>query len=555
MRLICNLLYARMNTTSLFLKLSLWIMLLFPCGVFGQTTNDVDPSFSRDRQLLAPVRVDGELLFYVRGISSFTAETRAKTIQQRIHRAAANYSIPADSVKAIMEADRLKVYAGKEFIMNIYQVDAEVEGINTTVMAEIVVEKTKAIIKQYRHERSPSVIKVNALKALVALVLLIACLVVFSWIFRRLSHAFSLRFKHKIDNLENVSYKLIQANQLTKVLHVFYQTVRVIIVLVITIGFIDYILSLFPWTKAVSVYMLELILDPLRNIGLGFIDYLPSLIFLVVIFMITQYFIKLTHLFFNSIDAGGIVINNFDPEWAIPTFKIVKFFFIVFAIVVAFPYIPGSSTGAFQGISVFLGVLFSLGSSSFIANVVAGYSMTYRRAFKKGDRIQVNDMNGYVEEQSLMVTRLRSVKNEEIVIPNSLMLNSSLTNFSARAKEKGLILHTTVGIGYETPWRQVEAILKLAADRTEGLLKDPPPFVLQRELGDFAVVYEINAYCNDVNRMFIYYTALHQNILDLFNENNIQIMTPAYEGDPATPKVVPKEQWNTPLAGDQKSAE
>ncbi|MBL0005984.1 MAG: mechanosensitive ion channel [Saprospiraceae bacterium] len=214
---------------------------------------------------------------------------------------------------------------------------------------------------------------------------------------------------------------------------------------------------------------------------------------------------------------------------------------------------PGSSSGAFQGISVFLGVLFSLGSSSFISNVVAGYSMTYRRAFKKGDRIQVNDMNGYVEEQSLMVTRLRSVKNEEIVIPNSIMLSSSLTNFSVRAKTMGLIIHTTVGIGYETPWRQVEAMLKEAADRTEGLLKDPPPFVLQKELGDFAIVYEINAYCNDVNKMYLYYNALHQNILDLFNENNIQIMTPAYEGDPDTPKVVPKEQWNTPLAGDQKS--
>ena len=538
--------------TSMMLRLVVLSLLFISDLASGQATNDVDPSLSHDRNALAPVRVDGSILFYVRGVSSFPAETRAKTIAQRIQRAAANYATPADSVKSFEDNGRLKVYAGNEFVMNIYSADAEAEGITPSIMAEIVVEKIKGIIKQYRHERSPDVIKSNALKALVALALLIIGLVAFSWLFRKLSDFFKRRLKNRIDTLENVSYKLIQANQLTKILHVLYQTVRVLILLIITVGFVDYILGLFPWTKAASIYLLELILDPLKSIGQGFINYLPSLIFLIIIYLITQYFVRLTRLFFNSIDTGGIVIQNFDPEWAMPTFKIVKFFMIVFAVVVAFPYIPGSSSGAFQGISVFLGVLFSLGSSSFISNVVAGYSMTYRRAFKKGDRIQVNDMNGYVEEQSLMVTRLRSVKNEEIVIPNSIMLSSSLTNFSVRAKTMGLIIHTTVGIGYETPWRQVEAMLKEAADRTEGLLKDPPPFVLQKELGDFAIVYEINAYCNDVNKMYLYYNALHQNILDLFNENNIQIMTPAYEGDPATPKVVPKEQWNTPLAGEQQ---
>jgi len=158
-----------------------------------------------------------------------------------------------------------------------------------------------------------------------------------------------------------------------------------------------------------------------------------------------------------------------------------------------------------------------------------------------------------VENQSLMVTRLRTVKNEEIIIPNSILLNSTVLNYSQYATEKGVILHTTVGIGYETSWRKVDAMLKLAADRTEGLLKDPPPFVLKKELGDFAVTYEINAYCNDVQHVFQYYSRLHQNILDLFNENNVQIMTPAYEGDPEIPKVVPKEDWNSPLVNGGKN--
>jgi small-conductance mechanosensitive channel len=188
-------------------------------------------------------------------------------------------------------------------------------------------------------------------------------------------------------------------------------------------------------------------------------------------------------------------------------------------------------------------VIFSLGSSSIIANLIAGYTMTYRRAFHVGDRIRVSDFIGDVADVRLMVTHLRSLKNEEIIVPNSLILNSHVINYSSLARQHGLILHTTVGIGYETPWRQVEAMLLLAAERTPGLLRQPPPFVLQQSLGDFCVTYELNAYCDEPAAMYRLYTELHSNILDVFNEYGVQIMTPAYERDPDQPKVVPKEQW------------
>jgi small-conductance mechanosensitive channel len=187
--------------------------------------------------------------------------------------------------------------------------------------------------------------------------------------------------------------------------------------------------------------------------------------------------------------------------------------------------------------------MFSIGSSSFIANIIAGYSMTYRRAFRVGDRIQVGEVFGDVSEIRLQVTHLRSLKNEEIVVPNSSLLSSSVVNYSSLARSRGLILHTTVGIGYETPWRQVEAMLLLAAERTPGLLREPAPFVLQKSLGDFCVVYEINVYCDVPAEMAALYSRLHQNILDVFNEYGVQIMTPAYEGDPERPKLVPKAKW------------
>jgi small-conductance mechanosensitive channel len=296
--------------------------------------------------------------------------------------------------------------------------------------------------------------------------------------------------------------------------------------------------------------VLKLFLDPIIDLARGLLRFLPNLAFLVVIFLASRYLLKLIRLLFTGLHHESIVIKGFYPEWAMPTFRLLRILVIVFAIVVAYPHIPGSGSSAFKGLSVFLGLLLSIGSSSFISNVIAGYSLTYRRAFKLGDRIKVNENDGFVEEQKLLVTRLRSIKNEEIVIPNSMMINSSILNYSAVAGPSGVVMHTVVGIGYETPWRQVDAMLRLAADRTEGLMKDPPPYVLKLSLGDFAVNYELNVYCHNVSQLHFYYNDLHQNILDVFNENHVQIMTPAYMSDPAVPKIVPEDKRYSQVSGD-----
>jgi len=258
---------------------------------------------------------------------------------------------------------------------------------------------------------------------------------------------------------------------------------------------------------------------------------------------VTRYVLRLVLMFFDGIEHGRISVASLDSELAQPTYRIVRLLIVVFAMVVAYPYIPGSDSEAFKGISLFLGLVFSLGSTSIISNILAGYTMIYRRAFRIGDRIQVGEVTGDVLERKLLVTRLRTVKNEEIVIPNSLIMNSNIVNYSTLARGQGLILHTTVGIGYETPWRQVEAMLCMAAERTPGLLAEPKPFVLQKALGDFCVTYEINVYCDQPNAMARLYTDLHRNILDVFNEHGVQIMTPAYVADTPQPKVVPREQW------------
>jgi small-conductance mechanosensitive channel len=537
---------------SLFLFVMICVSFCMPTFSSGQATTEADLELTGIQQSTAPVKVDGNILFYVRGISSFPAQQRAATISKRIRTAAADPSISKDSVRVIAGENLVKIYAGNEFIMNIYKVDAEVEGVNLETIADVFHQKIWGAIDAYRHSRSRPVLVKNLLFALGYSLLMILVLFTLLWIIRRIITGLENRIRSRVDTVSNKSYSLIRSDQIWKVYYILFKTLKIILI-VVTIGvFSQRVLSLFPWTNNLASSALKLFMDPLVIIGNGFISYLPSLVFLIVIFLVTRYLLKLVEFFFSGIGGGVIVIKDFQPEWAIPTFKIMRVFIIAFAVVIAYPYIPGSESNAFKGVTVFLGVLFSLGSSSFIGNVIAGYTMIYRRAFTIGDRIQVGDQVGFVEEQKLLTTRLRSPKNEDIIIPNSILLNSEIINYSASAKEHGLILHTTVGIGYETPWRMVDAMLKTAAYRTEGLLKDPPPYVLKKKLGDFAVEYEINAYCNDVSRILHYYSILHQNILDLFNENNIQIMTPAYEGDPEIPKVVPRDQWDIPLANESK---
>ena len=398
-------------------------------------------------------------------------------------------------------------------------------------------------MKAYRRDRSPRVLLINTGYALGATLVLVLLLLAIRRLFRWLDTVAGRRLQSRLEGLEAQSFQLLQTRQLLTAFHHILKTLSILSVLVIVYVYLNFVLGLYPWSRPLAQQLFALFLNPLHIIGTAVLNTLPNLVFLAILVMMTRYVLKAARFFFASLDQGTITLANFDRDWAWPTYRIVRLLIVAFVLVVAYPYIPGSGSEAFKGVSLFLGIIFSLGSSSVIASVVAEYSMTYRRAFKVGDRIQVNDLIGDVVEMRLLVTHLRTIKNEEIVVPNALILNSHVINYSTLARSRGLILHTTVGIGYETPWRQVEAMLRVAAERPPGLLKEPPPFVLQKSLGDFAVTYELNVYCDNPQAMGRLYAALHQHILDVFNEYGIQIMTPAYEGDPEQPKVVPKEQW------------
>lgn len=503
----------------------------------------------------APVIIDGYTLFSVRGVSSYPAEQRASAIKKRIEDVAEDLSIPANSIEIIPGESSHDLYAKSKFILSVIDADAKLEGVGREIIAIGIKNRITKAIYSYRYERKPEVLLNRTFYAIGAALLTIVLLFLMQWIAKKINLVLQNKIKAKFDNIETKSFQLIKSNQLWLTLSSIIKTLNFGIILVIIFMCAEYVLGLYPWTRFVSVSLIAFFLAPVSAVGLALLNFIPDLAFLIVIFFVVKYLLKLVKIFFDGLGKGLITISGFDSDWAIPTYKIVRILFVAFTVIVAYPYIPGSDSDAFKGVSLFIGVLFSLGSTSIVGNLIAGYSMTYRRTFKVGDLVKIDDHLGQVMESKLFATRLRTPKNEEVIVPNSLVLNTHVVNYSTLASNRGLILHTIVGIGYETPWRQVEGMLKLAAERTEGILKDPPPFVYQKLLGDFAVSYELNVYCNDPINLMKHYTSLHQNVLDVFNENKVQIMTPAYEGDPQEPKVVPKDQWFTPVAGTPNNAE
>ena len=491
----------------------------------------------------APVQIDGTTLFHLRGVSSLPAQERARLVEERLTTVAADPAVPLESLHTVDSDGVTRILAGDRPILTVVDADASLEQVGRLALATAHLLRIRQAADDYRAARTPAAFRATALSILVATLILAAAVGVLLWFWRWLDRFLIRRLQARIQAVEIQSFEVMRAEQIWAALRNALLAVRTMILLALGLAFAGFVLAQIPPTRGLSRDMVAFALAPLRVIGQGILDHIPSITFLVVLYFFVRLTLRLTRVFFDAVRAGNVKLASFDPDWAEPTYKIVRIGIVAFALVVAYPYVPGSQTDAFKGVSLFIGVLFSLGSSSAIANIIAGYMMTYRRAFKVGDRVKIGEAMGDVIQTRLQVTHLRSLKNEEIVLPNSQILNSEVMNYSSLARTQGLILHLEAGIGYETPWRQVEAMLLMAAERTPGLQKDPPPFVLYKGLGDFAVTYELNVYCNNAQAMNPLYAALSRSILDVFNEYGVQIMTPNYEGDPEQAKIVSAKDW------------
>jgi small-conductance mechanosensitive channel len=493
----------------------------------GKSKTDSQPAAQAPVE--AMVVVDGKPLFPIKvSLYSFSPADRAGTISDRLMKLVKDPFFKVDSIKAVNGDTTTDIVAADKVLMTVTEADATASGKTRPELAREYTQLLKSTIEAQAKEYSARSIAIGAAYAVAAT---IALIILFILLNRLLPRFLSLMESWKgryIRSLRLQSIELLHQDRIVAIIAITARTVRLILLLLLLNFYVTLLMSFFPWTREYSSKYLDYILNPLKNVGSAIFSYLPKIFFIIVICVITHFVIKFTRFIFSAVENRTITIRGFYPDWAGPTFNIVRFLIIMVALVAAFPYLPGSESPAFKGISVFLGVLISLGSSSAISNIIAGVIITYTRAFKLGDRIQIGETTGDVVESNLLVTRIRTIKNVDITVPNSMVLGSHVINFSSSAQESGLILHTTVTIGYDAPWRQVHELLIAAALSSENMLELPAPFVLQTSLDDFYVSYQINAYTDKPSIMARTYSELHQNIQEKFNEAGVEIMSPHF---------------------------
>ena len=294
-----------------------------------------------------------------------------------------------------------------------------------------------------------------------------------------------------------------------------------------------------PWGEQLDNYMI----NGIKAILLTVVDFIPGLVIVAVIYLITRFLTRLARLFFDAIESGHVTVPGLYAETAQPTRRIVTVILWLFSLVMMYPYLPGSDSNAFKGVSVFVGLLLSIGSAGTVNQAVSGLMLMYSRALKVGDYVQIGETVGTVVALGMFSTRIRTPWSEIVSLPNAVIVGTTTKNYSREEETGGALLTTTVTIGYNAPWRQVHAMLIEAAGRTEGLLKEPPPLVLQRSLSDYYVEYMLGTRIAEPQTRIAVLDVLHRNIQDVFNEYGVQIMSPHYMADPAEKVWVPKEKW------------
>lgn len=475
----------------------------------------------------SPVQLGGRTLFNIQaGAKAFSAQSRAKAATDRLREVAQDYSISPDTVTTTDLDFATLISAGDKVVMSVFDADAAEAGQGREELARELAEKMRQAIRDYRGERSARVIAMGLIYTLLATLVLIGLFILLRRGIQALEQA--VRDRLPIRSVQIGSFEFFNAERIKGLILMVVRIFRFGLLLTLIYAYLHLGLSFFPWTRNIARRLLDYVFDALSTMGIGLLDQLPGLTFLVVLYFVTRYVLKTLRLFFEQVRLGRVRIGEIDADVAEPTYKLIRLLLIAFAVVVAYPYIPGSESPAFKGVSIFVGVIFSLGSTSAIGNITAGLSLVYMRAFREGDVVKIGDAQGVVLQRKVLTTRLKTFKNEEVSIPNSSILAAQVTNYSHQAARDGLIVHTTVTIGYDAPWRQVHELLLAAADASEHILKSPPPFVLQTALNDFYVSYELNGFTRRPDIMPAVYSELHRNIQDKFNEAGVEIMSPHY---------------------------
>jgi len=486
-------------------------------------------SLSSNKLKTASVLLNGDTLFTVSHESSqVLATSRAKQISDRLAIITKGYKEGVDSIYQIRENGFISTMYDEEYAFITTERDAINNDLTLEELANIQMEDF--VIKLRKNSKSHLTTKQWLIRIGYFILSLLGLFILFRLI--------RLFFKWINAHLSKVEGKFLQKKnnflkyfipKKTKNIFVFISNmVRLIITVFILIAYTPFMFSFFPWAEDLATSFYAATLTPIKFLFFGFINFLPDLIFIIVVIYIARYIVRILRYMAEDIEAEKLVIKKFSKDLAGTTQKIFSIIIYAFALVIVIPHLPGSASPAFQGVTIFLGALVSFGSTSAIANIVAGLVITYMRPYQIGDRVKIQNTVGDVIEKTLLITRIKTLKNEEVTIPNSNIITSHLINYSANTKNDGLILHTDVTIGYDISWEKVEKLLLEAAGKTLDIQKEPKPFVLQTSLDDNYVSYELNAYTKEAKKMPKIYSEIHRNILELFNDAGVEILSPSY---------------------------
>jgi len=478
----------------------------------------------------APVFLGGGELIRIRtSRAGLSPSERASAIRQRLSAVINDSEMSPDSVRLVSTADGIEVRLGRTFLMVITPGDAPVSDPNAlaTWLADLA-EQTREGIRRERSGRTPVRLLISAGLAVLFTLIAIALFRLLLLLSARWHGWLSDWLRQRLPAIRFRNFEVLSRSQLSGIVLAVLGRLDVVVGLLLLYTYLTSVLSLFPYTQGWAWLLLHFatthIIDFLKNIGRA----VPGLIVIAFILVLFRWLSQLSDRFFDAVNDGTLAFSGFHPDLARPSKRLVRIVIWIVALMISYPYIPGAQSRAVQGVSILLGLMVSIGSTSVVGNVLAGLVLTYSRSFRAGDRVEVGGQIGDVITLGFFSTKLRTIRNEEVTIPNGQVALGSIVNFTRMADGPGLVLHTQVTIGYDADWRKVHELLIHAALRVEGIEKEPAPYVYQTALDDSSVSYEINAVTRDSHDQRRQYSDLHAAIQDVFNEAGVEIVSPAF---------------------------
>ena len=495
----------------------------------SSTTNEKEIEKLRNKMRGRPIVFEKDTLYYLyTSYGPYDIDTRVKYVEEKLKELYNDPYFVADSIKIKPAGDYLSVMYNDKTITGVSIVDALWENSSQTELAQRYANIIKNTIVKYKEQNSLKSVLIRLAELL--LVLFITFILV--WAINRLFDflkKITLNSEHRfLTSIRIRNYDFIKKPGIVKALVKILAILRIVFLLFLLITIIPLIFDIFSSTQYLSKIIVQWISEPIKNVAIAIIGYLPHLFYIVIIAVITRYVLKILRFFALEIERGILKIKGFHPEWAHTTYVLARMMLWVLALVIMFPHLPGSDSDAFKGISVFLGVLISLGSSSAISNAIAGIVISYMRPFQVGDWIKSGEIIGAVIEKNALVTRLKTINNEDITIPNSAILSGATMNFTSIGKEIGLALNVQVKVRYDYSDNLVEELLIEAALKTNGISPKPHPYIFQISLSELNAVYELNAYTFHPENMYFIKSDLTKNIQSTFRQANIEIFSTQY---------------------------